>query len=45
MVYGLEMAMFQSSGHDMILGHGGHGGPTWPITNFNPFLNELGLRP
>jgi hypothetical protein len=44
-LYGLEMAMCQSSGHDMILGHGGHGGPAWPIAKLNPLLNELGFGP
>lgn len=37
--------MCQSSGHDMVLGHGGHVGTAWPIEKLNPFINELGLRP
>ena len=41
-VYGLEMAMCQSSGHDMILGHVGL---VWTIAKLKRFLNELGLRP
>ena len=41
----LEMAMCQISAHDMILGHGGHVGPAWPIAKLNPFLNELSPGP
>lgn len=44
-VYGLEMAMCQSGSHDIILGHGGHGGPSWRIAKLNLLLDELDLGP